>query len=101
MHQQSAPGLQEKLVPHREQRVSMTSLSHERSAARHREAATGAIVIAAGRIYHMAAACGDRGNQEPAKGTSSMKNPLDSLAQTITLGVVLTIVVVLLIHAIA
>ncbi len=30
-----------------------------------------------------------------------MKNPLDSLAQTITLGVVLTIVVVLLIHAIA
>lgn len=30
-----------------------------------------------------------------------MKNPLDLLAQTITLGVVLTIVVVLLIHAIA
>ena len=30
-----------------------------------------------------------------------MKNPLDSLYQTITLGVVLTIVVILLIHAIA
>jgi len=30
-----------------------------------------------------------------------MKNPLDSLGQTITLGVVLTIVIVFLIHAIA
>jgi hypothetical protein len=30
-----------------------------------------------------------------------MKNPLDSLGQTIALGFVLTIVVVLLIHAIA
>jgi len=30
-----------------------------------------------------------------------MKNPLDSLNQTIGLGVVLTIVVILLIHAIA
>ena len=30
-----------------------------------------------------------------------MKNPLDSLGQTIGLGVVLTIVVVLLIHAIS
>jgi hypothetical protein len=30
-----------------------------------------------------------------------MKNPLDSLGQTIGLGVVLTIVMVLLIHAIA
>jgi hypothetical protein len=32
---------------------------------------------------------------------NAMKNPLDSLGQTITLGVVLTIVVILLIHAIA
>jgi hypothetical protein len=31
----------------------------------------------------------------------TMKNPLDSLGQTVTLGVVLTIIVVLLIHAIA
>jgi hypothetical protein len=30
-----------------------------------------------------------------------MKNPLDSLGQTITLGFVLTLVVILLIHAIA
>jgi hypothetical protein len=30
-----------------------------------------------------------------------MKNPLDSLGQTIILGVVLTVVVVLLIHAIS
>ena len=30
-----------------------------------------------------------------------MKNPLDSLNQTIALGVVLTVIVVLLIHAIA
>ena len=30
-----------------------------------------------------------------------MKNPLDSLWQTVALGVVLTVVVVLLIHAIA
>ncbi len=30
-----------------------------------------------------------------------MKNPLDSLGQTITLGFVLTLVVMLLIHAIA
>jgi hypothetical protein len=30
-----------------------------------------------------------------------MKNPLDSLGQTVLLGVVLTIIVVLLIHAIA
>ena len=29
-----------------------------------------------------------------------MKNPLDSLGQTITLGLVLTVVVILLIHAI-
>jgi|HubBroStandDraft_6_1064221.scaffolds.fasta_scaffold1904751_2 hypothetical protein len=35
------------------------------------------------------------------EGTLPMKNPLDSLEQTITLGVVLTIVVILLIHAIA
>jgi hypothetical protein len=30
-----------------------------------------------------------------------MKNPLDSLGQTIVLGIVLTVVVVLLIHAIS
>ena len=30
-----------------------------------------------------------------------MKNPLDSIGQTVALGVVLTIIVVLLIHAIA
>jgi hypothetical protein len=30
-----------------------------------------------------------------------MKNPLDSIGQTVALGVVLTIVIVLLIHAIA
>jgi len=33
-------------------------------------------------------------------GDATMKNPLDSLGQTITLGFALTIVVVLLIHAI-
>jgi hypothetical protein len=35
------------------------------------------------------------------KGETFMKNPLDSLGQTIVLGLVLTVVVVLLIHAIA
>lgn len=30
-----------------------------------------------------------------------MKNPLDSLGQTVTLGFVLTVIVVLVIHAIA
>jgi hypothetical protein len=35
------------------------------------------------------------------KGMKRMKNPLDSLGQTVTLGFVLTIVVILLIHAIA
>jgi hypothetical protein len=30
-----------------------------------------------------------------------MKNPLDSLGQTVTLGFVLTVVMILLIHAIA
>ena len=35
------------------------------------------------------------------EGTLPMKNPLDSLGQTITLGVVLTVIVILLIHAIA
>ena len=35
------------------------------------------------------------------KGETLMKNPLDSLGQTIVLGLVLTVVVVLLIHAIA
>jgi hypothetical protein len=37
----------------------------------------------------------------PIKGKPPMKNPLDSLGQTIVLGLVLTVVVVLLIHAIA
>jgi len=35
------------------------------------------------------------------QGGTLMKNPLDSLGQTIVLGLVLTVVVVLLIHAIA
>jgi hypothetical protein len=35
------------------------------------------------------------------KGETLMKNPLDSLGQTIVLGLVLTVVVILLIHAIA
>ena len=35
------------------------------------------------------------------KGDVTMKNPLDSLGQTIVLGLVLTVVVILLIHAIA
>jgi hypothetical protein len=35
------------------------------------------------------------------KGNVTMKNPLDSLGQTIILGLVLTVVVILLIHAIA
>jgi hypothetical protein len=35
------------------------------------------------------------------KGETFMKNPLDSLGQTIILGLVLTVVVMLLIHAIA
>ena len=48
-----------------------------------------------------ATACDHLGKQKPVKGTSPMKNPLDSLGQTITLGFVLTIVVILLIHAIA
>lgn len=34
-------------------------------------------------------------------GETRMKNPLDSLGQTIILGFVLTVIVVLLIHAIA
>jgi len=34
-------------------------------------------------------------------GDATMKNPLDSLGQTITLGFALTIIVILLIHAIA
>jgi hypothetical protein len=35
------------------------------------------------------------------RGLFQMKNPLDSLGQTIVLGFVLTVVVILLIHAIA
>ena len=34
-------------------------------------------------------------------GTIAMKNPLDSLGKTIGLGLVLTVVIVLLIHAIS
>jgi hypothetical protein len=34
-------------------------------------------------------------------GTVPMKNPLDSLSKTIVMGLVLTVVVVLLIHAIS
>jgi hypothetical protein len=41
------------------------------------------------------------GNIRRQKGNITMKNPLDSLQQTIVLGFVLTVIVVLLIHAIA
>jgi hypothetical protein len=59
------------------------------------DAAEARVMMSAGRL-------GSSGETKPpTKGKSPMKNPLDSLGQTITLGVVLTIVVVLLIHAIA
>ena len=39
--------------------------------------------------------------RQTPRGDLPMKNPLDSLGQTIALGVVLTLVVIALIHAIA
>jgi hypothetical protein len=46
-------------------------------------------------------ACMMTANIRRQKGNVTMKNPLDSLGQTIILGLVLTVVVILLIHAIA
>lgn len=101
MHQHSAPGLQVRLAPQREQMISICPLSHGQVPMSEDECpmpqlwcrATLGIMPANGfRPFEVT-----RGN----KGTLTMKNPLDSLGQTITLGVALTVVVILLIHAIA
>jgi hypothetical protein len=101
MHQQSLPGLQAKVVPQREQRSSMPSLLHDWRAMPERDAPRCAIVVGSRYRYDGHERLLPIQVDKSQEGTLPMKNPLDSLGQTITLGVVLTIVVILLIHAIA
>jgi hypothetical protein len=101
MHQQSAPGLQAKVVPQREHRASMRSLLHDWPAIPERDRPRCAIVVSSRYGYDANESLFTNSGRQKPRGDSPMKNPLDSLGQTITLGVVLTIVVILLIHAIA
>ena len=101
MHQQSAPGLQAMVVPQREHRSFMQPLLHDRLATPDRFASRGAIVVGGRSRYDGGERLLPNRIDKSQEGTLPMKNPLDSLGQTITLGVVLTVVVILLIHAIA
>lgn len=101
MHQQSALAPQVKVVPQREQRWSMTPLLHGRAATPEGDTRAAQLWFAVAIAMMSAKAWSPIQADKNLEGTLPMKNPLDSLGQTITLGVVLTIVVVLLIHAIA
>jgi hypothetical protein len=80
----------------------MTPLLHGWPATPERDDAPRCAIVVRGRYrYDARESLVDNPGRKNLEGTLPMKNPLDSLGQTITLGVVLTVVVILLIHAIA
>jgi hypothetical protein len=101
MHQHSAPGLQAKVVPQREHRASIASLLHDWAAIPDAFGGACAIVVGSRYGYDACECLFANSRRQKPRGDLPMKNPLDSLGQTIALGVVLTLVVIALIHAIA